>query len=215
MPPSADDHGRARHGKSRNRARTTNQRQLDIDRLDKRRLHQAIDESLLEVAKLESMTLTEPDGSDSHSQVAKQSEMSLAEPGLAFQCQSITSQVDVTWHVTPYTMASTKPGDSSPSGANANAAKEAPSEQGPAANPQHDHQLLSTAFMDSQIFEQHWPITYAAHKQWQRSLQVTPPTSDGTPPPNQGDESEEDAEAKADADAKKNQSCSLLSSHGP
>ena len=97
MPPSADGHGGERHGKNRRRPRTTNQREsANIAMLDNRRLNQAIDESLLEVAKLESMTLTEPDGSDSHSQVAKQSEMSLAEPGLAFQCQSITSQVDVT-----------------------------------------------------------------------------------------------------------------------
>ena len=215
MPPSADGHGGERHGKNRRRPRTTNQREsANIAMLDNRRLNQAIDESLLEAARLES--LTEPDESDSHLEMAKQ--LSLAEPGPASQCQLVAPQVDVTCrsrHVTTYTMASTKHGDSSSSGANDNAAKGAPSEQGPAADPQHDHHLLSTAFMNSPIFEEYWPMACAAHKKWQRSHQVTPPTSDGTPPPNEGEESEEDGEAKADADAKKNQSCSLLSSHGP
>ena len=41
--------------------------------------------------------------------------------------------------------------------------------------------------MNSPIFEEYWPMTYAAHKKWQRSHQVTPPTSDGTPPPNEGE----------------------------
>ena len=76
------------------------------------------------------MSLTEPDESDSHLEMTKQ--MSLAELGPASQSQSITSQVDIACrsrHVTTYTMASTKHGDSSSSGANDNAAKEAPSQQ--------------------------------------------------------------------------------------
>ena len=110
--------------------------------LDNRRLNQAMDESLLAVAK--QMSLTELEESDSDLEMAKQ--MSLAELGPASQSQSITSQVDVACrsrHVTTYTMASTKHGDSTSSGGNDNAAKEAPSQQEPAANPQQQDSSMT------------------------------------------------------------------------
>ncbi len=80
-----------------------------------------------------------------------------------------------------------------------------------------DHPLLSDAFMKSATFQEIMPLTYAAYQKWQWSRQVAPPTSDGTRPPNEGEESEEgmesDAGAKADADSQQmSRSCGLF--HG-
>jgi hypothetical protein len=71
--------------------------------------------------------------------------------------------------------------------------------------------------MNSATFQEIRPLAYAAHQKWQWSRQVAPPTSDGTRPPNEGEESEEgmefDAGAKADADSQQmSRSCGLF--HG-